>query len=427
MSEDPRSRFPAPPRKVPAGLWCALVANYTMMWGAVLFGVGSLLLAPFLFVGHPAGNWRLDRERQETLGRLESLQRTGSKGDVYRYVYSFRTPDGAQIRGASYAEGPVPPGPEVIVEYSPKEPGLNRLKGTRTTEYPRGVEFIWFALVLVPLAPGGFLLLRGLARGRRQIRLLRQADLAEATVIACRFTFDRSSPALPVAEFRERWQEQWTRIVVGKSMGLVSGLIGCIMLPIILATILGSVAALFSLIMVIFFDWPASINGRLVTDKTESVPYLLKFFAAWTFGGVAGIFLIRFLSLSIKGRMVTRRLREMAAAVPASVPLPEKDVRLEVEMTFEFRTPDSEVVRARDVAVLSGSLGDEARELVLYDPARPKRAVLLDGLSVPVRLMGDGKWGDLPGLAPRIRMGVLALSLALGVPLIGWMLWGFLR
>lgn len=273
-------------------------------------------------------------------------------------------------------------------------------------------------------ALGLALTLRGLARGRRAIKLLRDGTLVPATIKACKVSYDRSGPWLPLDEFRRRWPEQVVRAQVERSLGLLRGAIGCFTLPFLLGTVLLSGALLFTLVTVVFLDWPADINGRLVTDKRESVPVLLALFAIVTLGGAAAVFGLHRWGRAVYTRAIERELgATLARRLPAGVPPPTKDARLEVRWMFEFRSPAGDLVEARDTAIFSGSLGDEPTEPVLFDPRRPGHAVLLDGLSVPARPSPSGAWQEVVGPGPVIRISALTLSHAFGAAAIGRAVW----
>ncbi len=85
-----------------------------------------------------------------------------------------------------------------------------------------------------------------------------------------------------------------------------------------------------------------------------------------------------------------------------------------------------QIVKTRDRAILTARLGDEPSEAVLYDPARPERALLLDGLSLPVRRTRAGGWED-PGLAPRLQLAFAGLCFGAGGVPLAWTVWLLLR
>jgi hypothetical protein len=111
--------------------------------------------------------------------------------------------------------------------------------------------------------------------------------------------------------------------------------------------------------------------------------------------------------------------------VPPGPPPPGREAHLEVELTLEFRTASGTPVQARAIGVFNPSLGDEATEAVLYDPADPTRVVLVDGLSSAARAR-TGNWEDVAGLAPRIKIVIVVLVLAFGVSVAMWTVWRLL-
>jgi hypothetical protein len=90
--------------------------------------------------------------------------------------------------------------------------------------------------------------------------------------------------------------------------------------------------------------------------------------------------------------------------------------------TFEFTLLGGQTIRAQDTATFSARLGDAPTEPVLYDPARPDRALLVEGLSPTVEISEFGEWLATEGLRTWLRLA-LVVALILGGPTVGWMAW----
>ena len=168
----------------------------------------------------------LAADRREVPGEFENVQRVGEEfmgRPIFRYSYSFTLPEGTRLRGASYSQNPAslqkpkglpnPPGsPGIVIEYI-LPPPLNRLKGTRTGAMPASL-LPWF-LISVPIA--GAVVVAGLRRGLRRVRLLKSGSAAEATLTTFVFPFSQSR-SRPFAAYCNRRESSARRATASPLM-----------------------------------------------------------------------------------------------------------------------------------------------------------------------------------------------------------------
>jgi hypothetical protein len=401
---------PPPPRSVPFRLCCHLLAGPVTVGGSAGFAFGMVFALIFAPATDPVGTWRLRQRRQEAPGWLEAVVATsfhegGDEGEegtpIYRHDYSFRLPDGTALRGSSYTVGqqfqlpaPAPGGPpprlQVTVEYDPDHPVTNRIRGTRTSPYTP-----WVLLVLLFPAAGLLVALGGLLAGRRRLRLLRDGECTAATVTACRFGAGEDAADVPVAEYKQRLAN--LRGGFGGS-ALVAFAGAFLWVWTLLATVFlvfGTVVCVAALVLVFVVPMPPrekSLFGLAVT----------AFLVLWL---TMGLFMVRHGWQAVWA--AGRRHQEPAPYPP-------------VNCAFEFRPPDGAVVQARGAGRLAEVRGAEPPQPVLYDPARPTRALLLSGLWPAVRVGPYGGWETTAGADAFLRLFVVLLLVA--GPLAVWAL-----
>lgn len=81
------------------------------------------------------------------------------------------------------------------------------------------------------------------------------------------------------------------------------------------------------------------------------------------------------------------------------------------EVIHEFRTLDGELHEASTSTTDVGSLTDDAQELLLYDPARPSRAVPIDSIKpLPELDEGGGFRGNLAGALLRMILPAVVIG-----------------
>jgi hypothetical protein len=114
-----------------------------------------------------------------------------------------------------------------------------------------------------------------------------------------------------------------------------------------------------------------------------------------------------------------RRVRSVwsGQVPPASLnPYPQ------LSCTFEYRLPEGDIFTAEDTVTFNSQLDDEPTQPVLYDPARPDRAILLNGLCPRVEVAPDGAWeaGEGPGALRRTVLLALCWLGSLPMSYIFW-------
>jgi hypothetical protein len=390
---------------VPFRLRCQLLGGNATLWGSIIFGFTSVLAVALASGMDPVGSLLLAWSRQEAPGQVLSERDTNYEEDdctVRRHDYEFRLPDGRLLRGHCYSDGhkylnvPVAagaPDPQrwarVTVEYFPVHPATSRIKGMRTHAVSH-----WVAFTL--LFPFGALLavLVGLVGGWCHIRLLRQGELAEATVTGCKRPSNEDAPPdVPLAECRRLLAEQAVRAAGSAFAFLWNLVISAWCLAVLVMIVGGVVFVVFGMVKVALGDESFSVNGQTARGP-EGVLSLAGFLAAWLcIGGVM-----------LAGGNWLRRAPRMGFR--------------SVDCAYEFRTPGGEVVRARESVPVEVLDECEAPLPVLYNPNRSGDTMLLATVSPPVRLSDEGHWQATVGLGPLLRLAVATVALV-GGPLLG--------
>jgi hypothetical protein len=399
------SRPAPPPRAVPFRLRCQLLAGGATVWGSVSFGFASVLAFGLVSGMDPLGSLRLALHRQEAPGRVLSERDTNyaeNDSTVRRHDYEFHLPDGTLLRGHSYSAGhrymdvptvPGDPDPQrwsrVTIEYDPGHPETNRIKGTQTHSVSH-----WVACMLIFPAGALFVAASGLIGGWCRIRLLRDGELARATITGCTPpTNAESPPDVPVGECRRLLAEQAERASRSLFVLLWNGVNSLWCLAVLLMVTGGVVFMLFGMVKVGLGDESFYVNG-VPALGIDGVVRIVVFLVVWVFIGGALFFGGRYLRL------------------------PRGNALAMVDCAYEFRLPGGEVVRARDF-VPADALGAAELPLpVLYDPTRPTESLLLAALSPPVRVSLPGEWETTAGVWPLLHLAVALLALT-GGPLLG--------
>jgi hypothetical protein len=415
MATEPNSPFPTanevlpPPRSVPLRLWCSLLAGPVTIGGSAGFAFGMVFALIFVPAVDLIGPWRLARSQQQAPGWLERVTETrfhegGGESEegtpIFRCDYTFALANGQQVQGTSYTLGekfhlpaPVPGGPvprlPVTVEYDPQHPSTSRIQGTRTSPYGPEVLFV----VLFPVA-GLAVALGGLWVGWRRGRLLRDGEVVAATITGCQFGAGDSGTFLPPGEYKH----QTATLRAGfASHPLMHAVTGFMVVWTLLATVMfvgGVIFCVGGLVALLFF-FPA--------PPQEKSLFVLGF------GGFLVLWLVMGGVMVRSGWRACWGLRRRGDDPIPPVP---------VKCTYEFRPPEGEVVQAKCLGRLAETLGPEPPQPALYDPARPKHALLLSGLWPGVWIGETGCWETNSGADGLLRMLVTLVLLA--GPFVAW-------
>src|SRR5262249_12713509 len=282
--------------------------------------------------------------REEAPGRVISERDTNYEEDdstVRRHDYEFRLPDGTLLRGHSYSAGhryvsvptvPGDPDPQrwsrVTIEYDPSHPETNRIKGTQTHSVSH-----WVGCMLI--FPAGALLAVaiGLIGGWCRIRLLRNGELAQATIKGCTPpTSAESPPDVPVAECRHMLAEQAERACRSPFVLIWNGINTAWCLAVLVMVAGGVVFGLFGMGKVGLGDTSFAVHGEPARG-IDGVVRMGIFLVVWVFAGGVMFFGGRHMRIS------------------------RRDASTVVDCAYEFRLPGGDVIQARD-SVPAAGLGD---------------------------------------------------------------------
>ncbi|MEO6810931.1 MAG: DUF3592 domain-containing protein [Isosphaeraceae bacterium] len=369
---NPWARLPPPPRSVPLSARWRLLTKKGGQKTPFQFGI-FLLVWSLAFVSQmspridPLGTWRLDRSARTVPGRIERVESAHLKLNdrpVFRVEYTFRPPGGTPLRGVSFTEWKEAEGRNAVVEYSPKNPNLNRIQGMRTAPWPTG----WLLLLAVFPVIGLVLIGVGTRDGRKRIRLLVHGLSTLATVESARFTQYGESGPHPYEPFADiqPWLE--ARPGVAQRPTLKPG--GCLWIG-------AAIAVLVLTLTVCGFLFGLSLNGKVpmrLVGRPIGKGMAVLFIASC---GIATVVLCVM--------MIVQGGRWHAVALADDDRLAVPPTPLHLDCRFVFETADGQGIQADDSAVFLVEPGRrfEARQWALYDPRRPTRAVLTAGL-------GDG-------------------------------------
>jgi hypothetical protein len=270
----------------------------------------------------------------------------------------------------------------VTVEYDPQNPGVSRIQGTRTGPYSP-----WVLLVLLVPAVALLVTIGGLRAGRRRARLLRDGELALATVTACHFATGEHDVYLPVADYK-RQRAAWRARFSGHPLVRLAGAFLAVW------TFLATAIFVFGIILCLF------IMGMLLVFPTlprERAAFLLGvggFFALWL---LMGRYLVR------SGWQGCR-----AFAQRRTEPAPP----LLLHCAFELRLPGGQTVQVKGPGRVAEQRETEPPQLALHDPEHPDRALLLSGLWPTVRVGPYNEWETTAGLEAAGRLLAVVLLIA---------------
>jgi hypothetical protein len=215
----------APPRSVPLRVACRAMLGRTGGIGATFLLAG--LLATWLFIGdiRPIAEARLALSSETATGTITRVEPTNTSVNdvtVYRYLFTFSTPNEETFTGQSYTAGQEwSTEDRVTIQYAPAKPSIARIEGSQLSSAPLWGVF----LVLTFPATGAALFLSGAVSGWKQATLLRHGEVAGAKIISQNPTgvSINNVPVIAyVYEFPARDGEEY----MGSSKSMPSGLVG---------------------------------------------------------------------------------------------------------------------------------------------------------------------------------------------------------
>jgi hypothetical protein len=382
------------PRRVPWRVRARVVINIGALVGGLLFGVG----AAFALADDPLGHALLAFGARQSVGRPISVEATWFKrhGRIYRCRYTFQTPDGVTRRGVGFLKKR--PGPVVDLEYSPVHPGTSRIRGALPGLCPPGLSVVMGLVSLAGLA----ILATSQVYSRDALRLLRIGEVGQAKIVSCAFTsrwgngekYTRTFDDVAFEQFRQTWLAgadyppggmKWTRewLRFWTCLMAVIGAFGLVLLVHVLGL------ALFGNDPIRVNDWPLSRTAGIALSAGVLVVFVLVI--GWHYGF---------------GRGAVAELS--GSDVPARDKPPPR-----VSCTYDFALPDGTVIRSKDLVLFDALFAAGPPEMVLYDPARPKGALLVYSLRPGVRLSPLGEWESTGNWVPWFRLAaVVAVSAA---------------
>jgi len=189
LAPTPRLALARPPREVPFRTALALRLSETMVQiGAVTLAVFGAVSISLFANADIASLWRYRGELERVEARVTAVARTGEgegggrrsrrSRPIVRFEVEFEH-GGARRTAVSYSSTKrVDPGASVNVEFPRDQPQYARIVGMRSDVFGPNT------LLFVCLAPGmaGFMLVFGLVRSARALRLVRTGSVAQGVV-----------------------------------------------------------------------------------------------------------------------------------------------------------------------------------------------------------------------------------------------------
>lgn len=215
----------APPRPVPLRVVCRAMLGRTGGIGAIFLLAG--LLMTWLFIGdtRPVAEVWLALSSETTTGMITGVERTNTSVNdvtVYRYHFTFRTPNEEKFTSRSYTVGQVWSAEDrVTIQYVPAKPSIARVEGSQLSSAP-----LWgVLLVLVFPATGAALFLSTTISGWKQATLLKHGEVSGAKIISQHPTAV-SINDVPVIAYAYEFPTGDGEECKGNSRSLPSGLVG---------------------------------------------------------------------------------------------------------------------------------------------------------------------------------------------------------
>ena len=178
----------APPRRVPLAVVSSTMLGITGILGAIFLIFGLVFTAIFASGLNLLDELRLSNSKttaQATITQVNATNSTENKVRVYEYRFTFRTPREQTIESSSYSTGRIyAVGDTANVLYVPDKPTVAQLENTRRSLFP---SLILVFILIFPLVGAG-LFISSIVRGRRQVNLLRQGQIAGAVSLTVQST-----------------------------------------------------------------------------------------------------------------------------------------------------------------------------------------------------------------------------------------------
>ena len=219
------NQLAAPPRPVPLRVACRAMLGRLGGIGAIFLLVG--LLMTLLFIGdiRPVAEARLLLPSATTTGTITHVERTNTTVNdvtVYRYHFTFRTPNEETFTGQSYTVGQEwSAESRVTVQYVPAKPSIARIEGSQLSTAP-----MWgVLLVLIFPGTGAAFFLSATVSGWKQVTLLKHGEVSGAKIISQNPT-GVSINNVPVIAYNYEFPAADGEEYMGSSKSMPSGLVG---------------------------------------------------------------------------------------------------------------------------------------------------------------------------------------------------------
>ena len=157
-----------------------------------------------------------------TITHAEPTNTTVNDVTVYRYHFTFRTPNEETFTGQSYTVGQEwSAESRVTIEYVPTAPSIARIEGSQLSSAP-----LWGALLMLTFpAIGAAFFLSATINGWKQATLLRHGEVAGAKIISQNPT-GVSINDVPVLAYNYEFPAGDGEEYMGSSKSMPSGLVG---------------------------------------------------------------------------------------------------------------------------------------------------------------------------------------------------------
>lgn len=159
-----------------------LFGGFGQQFGWIFFTMGSLFCWIFIPLSDAKFWFESDRNWQETIGKIVSVEPTNSSVNdtpVYQYFQSFEV-DGQRYTGISYTVGKqYDSGTETTVRYNATDQNKSYIKGSRRAVFPAFVLFV----LLFPLIGLGFII-SSFFKNAKAIRLLEIGELNRGKLVS---------------------------------------------------------------------------------------------------------------------------------------------------------------------------------------------------------------------------------------------------